>query len=196
MVAICNKNITQKITVFIVGKTGVGKSTIVNQVIGLDVARTGCGSPVTDEIHEYCHHSIPFSIIDTVGLEICGYRKIIDSLYRYIDSRINVGEKDDNICVAWLCINMSGERVDEEEIKLVDNFFQHGVPTIIALTKAINSGGQFVKNLMVVLPKVSSIIPIRSLPEEIEGCELKPSGVDKLIDETYKLAFEKRRLQF
>ena len=44
------QNLTSKLNVLIVGKTGVGKSTLINAVFGDKVAKTGSGKPVTQEI--------------------------------------------------------------------------------------------------------------------------------------------------
>jgi predicted GTPase len=39
----------------IFGKTGVGKSTLVNAIFGENVAATGIGEPVTQDSHLYLH---------------------------------------------------------------------------------------------------------------------------------------------
>lgn len=44
------QDINSKLNVLIVGKTGVGKSTLINAVFGDKVAKTGSGKPVTQEI--------------------------------------------------------------------------------------------------------------------------------------------------
>src|SRR5690606_19569099 len=52
------------------GKTGVGKSTLINAVFGEDVAPTGIGEPVTMDGHLYVHRSGFLGLYDTRGLEI------------------------------------------------------------------------------------------------------------------------------
>ena len=47
------KKETKQLNVFIIGKTGVGKSTLINAIFGESVAMTGSRSPVTQEIQMY-----------------------------------------------------------------------------------------------------------------------------------------------
>src|SRR6187549_3207687 len=54
----------------IFGKTGVGKSTLINAIFGKDVAATGIGAPVTLGSHLYLHADGHFGVLDTRGLEI------------------------------------------------------------------------------------------------------------------------------
>src|SRR3982750_2882295 len=54
----------------IFGKTGVGKSTLVNAVFGEEVARTGIGQPVTRGSHLYVDRIGHLGIVDTQGLEV------------------------------------------------------------------------------------------------------------------------------
>ena len=53
----------------VVGKTGVGKSTLVNAMFGSDVAQTGIGEPVTRGL---THYALPDSVLglyDAEGFE-------------------------------------------------------------------------------------------------------------------------------
>lgn len=52
------------------GKTGVGKSTLVNAIFGEYLAATGIGEPVTRSSQMYMHKSGVLGVLDTVGLEI------------------------------------------------------------------------------------------------------------------------------
>ena len=54
----------------IFGKTGVGKSTLINAIFGEEVARTGIGEPVTRGSHLYLDKIGHLGIVDTQGLEV------------------------------------------------------------------------------------------------------------------------------
>src|SRR3954467_11114386 len=54
----------------IFGKTGVGKSTLINAIFGEDVAPTGIGEPVTMENNLYLHRGGFIGLLYTRGLEI------------------------------------------------------------------------------------------------------------------------------
>jgi len=177
----------EKFTVLIAGKTGVGKSTIINEVFKGNIASTGSGRPVTDKINEYKKDGIPISIIDTIGFELADYTKIIDELSEYIDSRLSSDNADDHIHVAWICINTSGDRIEEAEIDLIKKIRSYNIPVIVVLTKTLNTKSPFIEEARKILPEANAVIPIRALPEDIDGYELKPMGIDKLIEETYKL---------
>ena len=68
------------VNILIVGKTGVGKSTLVNAVFDGNLATTGSGKPVTQEIVEYRKEGIPIVLTDTKGLEIKDYQKILNEI--------------------------------------------------------------------------------------------------------------------
>ena len=51
----------------IFGKTGVGKSTLINAIFGEEVARTGIGEPVTKGSHLYLDKIGHLGIVDTQG---------------------------------------------------------------------------------------------------------------------------------
>ena len=48
--------------IIIAGVTGSGKSTLINAVFGQELARTGIGCPITDEIKKYTISEIPVCI--------------------------------------------------------------------------------------------------------------------------------------
>lgn len=64
-----NKDL-QKVNLLVVGKSGTGKSTLINTVFGEEIVQTGVGKPVTDQISLIEKDDFPVRIYDTVGFEI------------------------------------------------------------------------------------------------------------------------------
>ena len=56
-----------KVNVLIAGRTGVGKSTLINSVFHGRLAATGQGKPVTQTTHLISKDGIPLAIWDTRG---------------------------------------------------------------------------------------------------------------------------------
>ena len=58
------------LNIIVAGKTGVGKSTLINAVFKDKLAETGMGKPVTDHMRKITKKGIPLSIYDTRGFEL------------------------------------------------------------------------------------------------------------------------------
>ena len=65
------KNVKMKKgNVLVIGNSGVGKSTLINAVLGEEVARTSYGTKgTTPKLDIYESEKIPFRLIDTIGFE-------------------------------------------------------------------------------------------------------------------------------
>ena len=70
------------VNLIVAGKTGVGKSTLVNAVFQGKLAATGQGEPVTQNTREITKEGIPVSLFDTRGLELDDYDETVDQLSR------------------------------------------------------------------------------------------------------------------
>ena len=72
----CIKAINEKIrnlktlNIIVAGKTGVGKSTLINAVFRENLAETGMGRPVTTHMRKICKKDFPLNIYDTRGFEL------------------------------------------------------------------------------------------------------------------------------
>ena len=59
-----------RLNILVAGKSGVGKSTLINSVFGKEVAKTGDGEPVTSRICKNEKEGFPLTIYDTPGMEL------------------------------------------------------------------------------------------------------------------------------
>ena len=60
----------QPINLMIAGKTGSGKSTLINALFREKIAKTGVGMPITQEIQKLTKEGVPLTLFDTQGLEL------------------------------------------------------------------------------------------------------------------------------
>src|SRR6185295_7356983 len=92
-------------TVLVAGRSGVGKSTLVNTVFQGRLAETGHGRPVTQEIREYDKPGMPISLIDTRGLELEQYRETLSQLRTLVRERQREHDPNRHVHCAWVCIS-------------------------------------------------------------------------------------------
>ena len=119
----------------IFGKTGVGKSTLVNSIFGDDVAKTGIGKPVTHDAHLYLHESGALGVLDTRGLEIGqDTDTIIRELQQYVDEMRKQPVKD-QLHVAWYCVRSSDRRFEDTEAEFIRRLDELGLPVMLVLTQ-------------------------------------------------------------
>ena len=111
------QGLSSRLNVLIVGKTGVGKSTLINAVFGDAVAKTGSGKPITQEINEIKVNP-NFSIYDTKGLELKDFDATCDDITNFLEEN---GKKraDEQIHIVWFCVAEPGRRIEEGEKKTV-----------------------------------------------------------------------------
>ncbi len=185
-----------KVNIIIAGKTGVGKSTLINSVFRGELAQTGSGQPVTQHTEEISKEGHPITIIDTKGLELQDYEKIIGELSEVINDRSEHHDENKHIHVAWLCIHEDGRRIEEAEQKICAMFKEKNIPVVVAITKSRADNG-FSGQVKEALPSAAAVISVRALTEKIdndgETITLKEKGVGDLITATAKLLPEAKQ---
>lgn len=195
------KNINkEKVNIIVAGKTGVGKSSLINYIFGKEVAKVGDGQPVTQEIQEYDLENDNITLFDTKGIEAKDYEKTLDNIKKYLELRQDSPDENDEIHIAWLCISERGDRVEESDRELLKILSEAGIPVIGVFTKRESKRESNFVNKVVednLLPEAKAIVRVRSITEEVEIednlVELKPKGAEELLEETYKYMSEGRR---
>jgi predicted GTPase len=174
------------VNILIAGRSGVGKSTLLNAVFEESFAKTGQGRPVTPFTQEYSKKGIPLTIWDTRGLELKAFKECSAALEWQIKSRKNQSSPSSHFHIAWLCIPEGGRRVEPGEAELCRMLAQH-MPVICVITKAQADNG-FAAEVEKLLPQARKIIRIRAISAvDDDGCEKMPMGLEELVGFTYQL---------
>ena len=127
--------------VLVLGNSGVGKSTLINAVLGEDVAQTGYGTKgTTKELKIFENDSINFRLIDSVGFEPDFFkrRKAINSVRDWTKTAAKAGDPNSAINVIWFCVDGTSRKLFPQSIdslaRAVSVF--KTVPIIVVITKS------------------------------------------------------------
>ena len=125
--------------VLIMGKTGTGKSTLLNYICDANLAETGSGKPVTGEgLYEYTAviNGQEVQIYDSWGIEAGK----VDRWKRLLDDSLKSHGVDKNI-EDWFhsviyCVQAGGGRVEDIDAEIIRKFLSEGYLLTVVLTKA------------------------------------------------------------
>ena len=178
------------VNIIIAGKTGVGKSTLINAAFRENLAETGIGLPVTRSCNVIESNNIPIRIYDTVGLELTEKTKneTIQNIHDLIETKINQGDHDQFIHCMWYCVNSTSDRLEKPEQELI-NKIAVKIPVILVITKSYLK--KHSKKFADVLKKYNldtkdiSIVLAQDYNEE--DFNIEAYGVEELLEKTFEI---------
>lgn len=178
------------LNIIVAGKTGVGKSTLINSVFKEKIAETGMGKPVTTHMRKISKKGVPLQIYDTRGFEL-GKEVQAEVKEEVIDTiRKGIATKDINetIHCIWYCINTASNRMESEEIQWLRELSKENeitqVPIIVVLTQSFSKKkAQEMKQILLNENlDIIQVIPVLAEDYEIEDLgTAKNYGLDVLI---------------
>ncbi len=197
------------LNIMVAGKTGVGKSTLLNAILGDAMATTGTGKPITQEINCYNIPGNPIKIWDTKGLELNddSQKEVIMSIHDTIlENRAkleqepeNLKLKEDLIHILWYCINSRSNRIEETEINLLKSLSDAAnsvkLPIILILTQwdETDQNEEFYQQIEKELDdagcEINLILPVRAEEEVNKRGKViaERMGLEELVQHSYKL---------
>ncbi len=183
-----------KTNILITGKTGVGKSTLINSVFAKDMAKTGVGKPITQNIKQYTKEDCPLTLIDTRGLELDNYENISSELKLEIKRR-QTANSNEHIHIAWYCINYGSKRIEEGEINFIKEIASE-IPVIVVLTQSIDNNLDFYNEVRDSCYAIAQPIRVLALPSECALGTIPSFGLEDLVNITAENIPEANRRAF
>lgn len=178
------------LNIIVAGKTGVGKSTLINSVFKEKLADTGMGKPVTTHMRKINKKGIPLSIYDTRGFELG--KEVQAEVKQEVLDTINKGlathDINKSIHCIWYCINTASNRIEPEEIEWLRELSMNNqvtqVPIIVVLTQSFSKkkAQEMRQVLLNENLDIIQVIPVLAEDYEIEDLGVaKAYGLDVLI---------------
>ncbi len=192
----------EKGNVLVIGNSGVGKSTLINAVLGEEKAKTGWGTKsTTSKLDIYESEQLPFRLIDTVGFEpsLIKGQMAINAVKSWSKRSAKEGHTDNQINVIWFCVEGTSSKLFDQTIKSLSRAtaMWESVPVIVVITKSysvpdreknkdmVNSAFEkqkrYSKNFKEPIPVVAETYKLS------ETAFAAPEGITELIDVTNEL---------
>ena len=177
----------------IFGKTGVGKSTLVNAIFGEEIAATGIGEPVTRSSHLYLHQSGTLGVLDTRGLEVGkDNAALIADLQDYVHS-VRRRPLAEQIHVAWYCVRAGDRRFEPSEADFVRALHDLGLPVVMVLTQVPRANGRVHPDAEALAASIAALgLPIQdglihyTMAKADEFTGQAAYGLQELLDATFR----------
>lgn len=177
------------LNMMVVGKTGSGKSTLINALFREKVATTGVGMPITQTVEKLTKEGVPLTIFDTKGLElnVDVQHEVLSELSDLIKTEKAKGAQH-ALHLVYYCLNANMSRIESYELELIEALAQQ-LPVIIVLTQTIGEEtGKFEHYLNSMKLPVEAIIPVLAKDYRITKQNMIPAfGLQELIDATLEV---------
>ncbi len=185
-----NFNGIPTLNLLVAGKTGVGKTTLMNTMFGVEVGKTGVGHPVTTGIERCEVPNYPFVVYDVQGFELSNTQSIIDAIRDKITSNQAIRDEKYMIHAVFYCIQHVGAKIEKDEEEFIRHLAkEYKVPIFLVFTKAFMvdisspSSDPFISQVKSVGLPVAGYYPV--VCEKFPNTTVEPFGVPELMNDFF-----------
>ena len=180
--------------ILLIGKTGVGKSTMINAIFDYDLAQTGIGKPITmyEKPKKYEHYSHEdLELFDTRGIELdpnYGIEKTSKMVEEFVKEQLKNKEP---IKAIWYCV--TGTRIENMELNLIkklNSLYQNNsLPVIFVYTQCTDDEtfSEIKNHLFTQLNNKICVKKILAKMKTVNGVICKKYGLEELINDTKEI---------
>jgi len=187
------------INIMLIGKTGVGKSTLINNIFRENLAETGIGKPITKHLEKISKEGIPINLYDTRGLELSEkvQKEVRDEVEQEIFNLDTYSSKEERLHLIWYCVNSGSQRLEPFEEEWVKDLATK-LPVVIVLTQSLDteSSQKFKEYIESLELNVKGVLMLVAAPYRIGGHIIPSYGLAELVDLTIKIIPESAERAF